>query len=122
MFTREEFLIRHPEFDHLNIIGIEQKPISMTFNDYIGQINIKENILVKINKFKKSGEPIGHILFLGFAGAGKTTLAKIMAQTMGVMYVEKSAASLMKWDELLILLKGLSDGAVLFLDEIHNLK
>ena len=94
----------------------------ITFDDYIGQATMKEQAMIKINKYRKTGDMFGHILLLGFAGAGKTTLAKVIANTMGVAYVEKSATSISNWKEMISLLISLEDGAVIFIDEIHNLK
>ena len=55
-----------------------------SFDQVVGQDDIKEYLKIKIAAFKKSGLSIGHILFLGFSGVGKTTLATVMATEMGV--------------------------------------
>lgn len=92
-----------------------------TFHDYIGQEKVKESLSVLIGAAKKRGEPIEHILIHGPSGLGKTTLAYLIAKEMGVGLRITSGAALEKAGDLGSILTGLSDGDVLFIDEVHRL-
>ena len=92
-----------------------------TLNDYIGQINVKEKISMYIKAAKGRKESLDHILLYGLPGLGKTTLASIIANEMGVNIQITSGAAIEKQGELAAILNNLSEGDILFIDEIHRL-
>lgn len=89
--------------------------------DYIGQQKIKEILSIYIDAAKKRGEPLDHALFYGPPGLGKTTLAGIIANEMGVNLKITSGPAIEKPGEIAAVLNGLSEGDILFVDEIHRL-
>lgn len=91
------------------------------FDGYIGQDNIKKNLHIFINAAKKRGECSDHILFSGPAGLGKTTLANIIATEMRANIKTTAAPMIEKSGDLAAILTNLSEGDVLFIDEIHRL-
>ncbi|MCR4942839.1 MAG: Holliday junction branch migration DNA helicase RuvB [Campylobacter sp.] len=92
-----------------------------TFEDYIGQEKIKQNLNVFIKAAKKRGECLDHVLFYGPPGLGKTTLAHIIANEMGVAIKMTAAPMIEKSGDLAAILTNLQEGDVLFIDEIHRL-
>ena len=92
-----------------------------SINEYIGQDKAKENLQVYINAAKLRGESLDHVLLYGPPGLGKTTLANIIANEMGVNIKITSGPAIEKQGDLAALLTNLSDGDVLFIDEIHRL-
>ena len=91
------------------------------FGDYIGQEKIKNNLKVYIEAARKRGEPLDHVLFYGPPGLGKTTLSGIIANEMGVNIKITSGPAIEKPGEMAAILSSLSEGDVLFVDEIHRL-
>lgn len=91
------------------------------FSEVTGQDDTKEFLKINIAAFKKNRTAIGHILFLGFSGVGKTTLANVMANEMGVGFHQIMATRIKSWDDFYALLKKVEENDVLFIDEIHAL-
>lgn len=89
--------------------------------DYVGQEKAKQNLKVFIEAAKSRKEPLDHVLFYGPPGLGKTTLAGIIANEMGVNLKITSGPAIEKPGEIAAILNGLSEGDVLFVDEIHRL-
>ncbi len=89
--------------------------------DYIGQEKVKENLKIYIEAAKLRGESLDHVLLYGPPGLGKTTLSNIIAAEMGVNIRITSGPAIEKQGDLAALLTNLSDGDVLFIDEIHRL-
>ncbi len=89
--------------------------------DYIGQDKVKENLSVYIQAAKGRGEALDHVLLYGPPGLGKTTLAGIIANEMGVNIRITSGPAIEKQGDLAALLTNLQEGDVLFIDEIHRL-
>lgn len=92
-----------------------------TFDEYIGQSRIKENLKVVIGAAKKRKEPIEHLLLHGPSGLGKTTLAYLIAKELGASIKITSGTALEKAGDVGSILTGLNDGDILFIDEVHRL-
>jgi Holliday junction DNA helicase RuvB len=90
-------------------------------NDFIGQDQIRDRLEVLIGAAKQRGETLGHCLFSGPPGLGKTTLANILSQSMGTHLVVTSGPVIEKAGDLAGILTSLKTGDVLFIDEIHRL-
>lgn len=92
-----------------------------TLDDYIGQDKVKENLKIYIEAAKMRSESLDHVLLYGPPGLGKTTLSNIIASEMGVNIRITSGPAIEKQGDLAALLTNLSEGDVLFIDEIHRL-
>jgi Holliday junction DNA helicase RuvB len=91
------------------------------FEDFVGQDKIKENLRVFVQAALKRGDPMDHVLFCGPPGLGKTTLAHILAQELGVTLSVAQAPAIEHKGQLAALLTKLEPRDVLFIDEIHRL-
>lgn len=92
-----------------------------TLEDYIGQKTASDNLKVFIEAAKLRGEPLDHVLFYGPPGLGKTTLAGIIANEMGVDIRITSGPAIERAGDLAAILTNLNENDVLFIDEIHRL-
>src|SRR5580700_6384173 len=92
------------------------------FSDFTGQPRVKERLEITVAAAKQRGEPIDHVLLSGPPGLGKTTLAYILAKTMGASLKCTSGPTIEKAGDLAGLLTNLEEGDVLFIDEIHRLQ
>jgi Holliday junction DNA helicase RuvB len=92
-----------------------------TLSDFLGQESVRQRLEVFIEAAKSRGEALGHCLFSGPPGLGKTTLAHIIAKAMGTQLFVTSGPAIEKAGDLAGLLTNLKQGDVLFIDEIHRL-
>ena len=93
----------------------------LTIDEYIGQSEVKENIKVYIEAAKMRGESLDHVLLYGPPGLGKTTLANIIANELGVNIKTASGPAIEKSGDLAAILSTLEPNDVLFIDEIHRM-
>ena len=92
-----------------------------TMADYVGQEKVKENLNVYIAAAKQRGEALDHVLLYGPPGLGKTTLAHIIANELGVQIKLTSGPAIERSGDLAAFLSNLYDRDVMFIDEIHRL-
>ncbi len=109
------------EYNSMQDSDIENSLRPKTLDEYVGQTAAKSNLKVYIESAKLRGEPLDHVLLYGPPGLGKTTLSSIIANEMGVNIRTTSGPALEKPGDLAAILSNLSDGDVLFIDEIHRL-
>ncbi len=116
---KDNNIISGLEKDEDTAIDLSLRP--KDFSEYIGQETIKRNLQISINAAKSRHETLEHILLYGAPGLGKTTLAHIIAEEMGVNIKVTSGPVLEKAGDLAAILTNLEDGDILFIDEIHRL-
>ncbi|MBI4837970.1 MAG: Holliday junction branch migration DNA helicase RuvB [Nitrospirae bacterium] len=101
--------------------GFELTVRPRTFEEFVGQEKIKENLKVFIQAAKQRKEPLDHVLFCGPPGLGKTTLSNIIAAELEVEIKVTSGPALERPGDLAAILTNLGDKGILFIDEIHRL-
>src|SRR4030067_1234263 len=101
--------------------GFELSVRPRSFDEFVGQDKIKENLKIFIEATKQRGESLDHVLFCGPPGLGKTTLAYIIAAELGVGIKVTSGPALERPGDLAAVLTNISDRDIFFIDEIHRL-
>ncbi len=109
------------EYDSDQDGEVENSLRPKTLSDYVGQEKAKSNLKIYIESAKLRAEALDHVLLYGPPGLGKTTLSSIIANEMGVNIRTTSGPAIEKQGDLAAILTNLSDGDVLFIDEIHRL-
>lgn len=109
------------EYDSTQDGEVENCLRPKTLEEYVGQEKAKSNLRIYIESAKLRGEALDHVLLYGPPGLGKTTLATIIANEMGVNIRTTSGPAIEKQGDLAAILTNLSEGDVLFIDEIHRL-
>ncbi len=100
---------------------VDQALRPKTLSEITGQDQVRENLAILLAAAKKRGEPLDHVLFYGPPGLGKTTLAHVMANEMGVSIKITAGPAIEKAGDLAAILSNLHEGDILFIDEIHRL-
>src|SRR5512135_348683 len=100
---------------------LDQTLRPQSLSDLIGQENVKENLAILIAAARQRGEPLDHVLFYGPPGLGKTTLAHVLANEMGVNIKITAGPAIERSGDLAAILTNLRAGDILFIDEIHRL-
>lgn len=110
--------VLHDDSDE-QVIELTLRPQS--FDEYVGQQRLKKNLKLAIDAAKKRDEPIDHVLLYGPPGLGKTTMASVIANEMGVGLRVTAGPAIERAGDLASILTNLADGDILFIDEIHRL-
>ena len=119
-YEDNDYRLTNPGFEASDSeIEISLRP--KTLDEYIGQRKVKENLDVYMRAALLRGEPLDHVLLYGPPGLGKTTLAGIIANTMGTQIRVTSGPAIEKPGDLAALLTNLNAGDILFVDEIHRI-
>jgi len=121
-------MIEHDRFDRLispvannREEGLDRAARPKTLSDYVGQHAVREQMEIFVSAARNRGEPLDHTLIFGPPGLGKTTLANILANEMGVSLKTTSGPVIERAGDLAALMTNLEPGDVLFIDEIHRL-
>lgn len=109
----------HAEDSDERQIEVTLRP--QTFSEYIGQERLKKNLQLAIDAAKKRSEPIDHVLLYGPPGLGKTTMATVIANEMNTNIRVTAGPAIERPGDLASILTNLTDGDILFIDEIHRL-
>ena len=114
-----ERIVEIEKFDNEYIEEVSLRPSS--WDEYIGQEQIKKNLKVFIEASKKRDEALDHVLFFGPPGLGKTTIANLIATEMATNIKTTSAPMIEKSGDLAAILTNIEEGEILFIDEIHRM-
>lgn len=112
-------LVLNQETEEDTIVSLSLRPVS--FNEFIGQKDVLNNLKVTIAAAKQRRDPLEHMLFSGPPGLGKTSLSYIIAHEMGARITITSGPAIDRAGDLIGILTNLEHGDILFIDEIHRL-
>jgi Holliday junction DNA helicase RuvB len=112
-------IVRSERLPESDTVGVSLRPQS--FADYIGQASIKENLEICCSAAARRGDALDHLLLHGPPGLGKTSLARIVAQELGVGFKSTSGPIIERPGDLAAILTSLQERDVLFIDEIHRM-
>ena len=115
----EERIVTGREQEEDTVVELSLRPTVL--KEYIGQDKVKENLNIFIQAAKMRDEALDHVLLYGPPGLGKTTLAAIIANEMGVQFRSTSGPAIERSGDLAAILSSLEPGDVLFIDEVHRL-
>src|SRR5699024_6012023 len=115
----EERIVSANEREDDALAEVSLRPSMLS--EYIGQGKVKENLHIFIQAAKMRNEPLDHVLLYGPPGLGRTTLAAIIANEMGVQFRSTSGPAIERSGDLAAILSSLEPGDVLFIDEVHRL-
>ena len=110
-----------PEFSKESAGNLDQTLRPQTWEEYVGQQKTKENLRILLTAARERGHAAEHVLLYGPPGLGKTTLAHLIAKTLGTNMRTTSGPAIERVGDLAAILTNLSPGDVLFIDEIHRL-
>ncbi len=116
-----EHRVTDPELESPDEVGLENSLRPKTLDSYIGQDELKENLVIAITAARQRGQELDHCPFYGPTGLGKTTLAHIIASEMGTNITTTSGPILQRPGDLAAILTNLQEHDTLFIDEIHRL-
>jgi len=116
---KREKIVQEKETEEDVILNMSLRPEKI--RDFIGQKEPVENLKISLEAAKKRKEPLEHVLLSGPPGLGKTSLAHVIAKEMGVSVTATSGPAIERAGDLIGILTNLSDGDILFIDEIHRL-
>ena len=116
------------KIEDINVLSLQETPeekaydfVPKTFDDYLGQKELKQKLHVYTTAAKERNEPLDHLLLFGPPGLGKTTLSQIMANVMGVHIKICSGPMMERTGDLVAILSSLESKDILFIDEIHRM-
>lgn len=112
---------QRPTFERDGAGNLDQTLRPQTWDEYVGQAKIKENLRILLTAARERGHAAEHILLYGPPGLGKTTLANLISKTLGTNMRTTSGPAIERVGDLAAILTNLSPGDVLFIDEIHRL-
>ena len=116
---KREKILKENETEEDVILNMSLRPAEVS--DFVGQKTTIDNLNISLEAAKKRNEPLEHILLAGPPGLGKTSLAHVIANEMGVSITATSGPAIERAGDLIGILTNLGDGDVLFIDEIHRL-